>query len=155
MASRRLLPSLFRRVKSPSITKQHFPPIPCSRVRPSPLGFVLNRAVRAGYATAEAVAPTSPQSSKITGKITDEQSGKGAVGQVCQVIGAVVDVRFEDGLPPIMTALEVMDNPFRLVLEVAQHMGAKMVRTIAMDGTEGLVRGQKVFNTGAPIMVIS
>ncbi|GJS01833.1 ATP synthase subunit beta, mitochondrial [Tanacetum coccineum] len=149
MASRRLLSSLIRRVKSPSILK----PIPCGRFRPSPVGFLLNRVGTAGYATAAAVASASPQSSKMTGKITDEHSGKGAVGQVCQVIGAVVDVRFEDGLPPIMTALEVLDNPIRLVLEVAQHLGENMVRTIAMDGTEGLVRGQKVLNTGSPILV--
>jgi F0F1-type ATP synthase beta subunit len=72
---------------------------------------------------------------------------------VCQVIGAVVDVRFEEGLPPILTALEVLDNSIRLVLEVAQHLGENMVRTIAMDGTEGLVRGQRVLNTGSPITV--
>ena len=65
----------------------------------------------------------------------------------------VVDVRFEQGLPPILTALEVLDNPVRVVLEVAQHLGENMVRTIAMEGTEGLVRGQKVLNTGAPITV--
>ena len=72
---------------------------------------------------------------------------------MCQVIGAVVDVRFDEGLPPILTALEVLDNPVRVVLEVAQHLGENMVRTIAMEGTEGLVRGQKVLNTGAPITV--
>ena len=69
------------------------------------------------------------------------------------MIGAVVDVRFEEGLPPILTALEVMDNSIRLVLEVSQHLGENMVRTIAMDGTEGLVRGQPVLNTGSPITV--
>ena len=69
------------------------------------------------------------------------------------MIGAVVDVRFDEGLPPILTALEVMDQSIRLVLEVAQHMGENMVRTIAMDGTEGLVRGQPVLNTGSPITV--
>ncbi|XP_076960679.1 ATP synthase subunit beta, mitochondrial-like [Bidens hawaiensis] len=154
MASRRLLSSIFRRIKPPTpLTKSHTPPIPCTRYsRPSPVGFLLNRAT-AGYATAAAVAPASPDSSKATGKVTDEHSGKGALGQVCQVIGAVVDVRFADGLPPIMTALEVMDNPTRLVLEVAQHLGENVVRTIAMDGTEGLVRGQKVLNTGSPILV--
>ena len=75
------------------------------------------------------------------------------MGQVCQVIGAVVDMRFDEGLPPILTALEVLDNNIRLVLEVAQHLGENMVRTIAMDGTEGLVRGQRVLNTGSPITV--
>ncbi|KAJ9562231.1 hypothetical protein OSB04_007391 [Centaurea solstitialis] len=154
MASRRLLPSLFRRLKSPSITKCRNPPPlnPRPRFRPSPAGFLLNRAV-AGYATAAAAISASPKSSQAGGKVTDEHTGKGAVGQVCQIIGAVVDVKFEEGLPPIMTALEVMDNPFRLVLEVAQHLGENMVRTIAMEGTDGLVRGQKVLNTGSPIMI--
>ncbi|KAF9604470.1 hypothetical protein IFM89_006752 [Coptis chinensis] len=80
------------------------------------------------------------------GKITDEFTGAGAIGSVCQVIGVVVDVRFNEGLPPISTALEVLDNSILLVLELAQHF-----RTIAMDGTEGLVRGQRLLNTGSPI----
>ncbi|KAF9052803.1 P-loop containing nucleoside triphosphate hydrolase protein [Panaeolus papilionaceus] len=81
---------------------------------------------------------------------------KGAsVGHVKTVIGAVVDVQFEtDNLPPILNALEVQDfSGGRLVLEVASHLGENSVRTIAMDGTEGLVRGTKVVDTGAPIMV--
>ncbi|KAF9617875.1 hypothetical protein IFM89_039094 [Coptis chinensis] len=82
------------------------------------------------------------------GKITDEFTGAGAIGSVCQVIGVVVDVRFNEGLPPISTALEVLDNSILLVLELAQHF-----RTIAMDGTEGLVRGQRLLNTGSPITV--
>lgn len=107
------------------------------------------------------------------------------------VIGAVVDVQFDEGLPPILNALEVMGRESRLVLEVAQHLGKSAevifslntaqqvsvripvmnckhglccpfpcvssgentVRTIAMDGTEGLVRGQKVLDTGAPIRI--
>ena len=72
-----------------------------------------------------------------------------------QVIGAVVDVQFDGELPPILNALEVKvakDEP-RLVLEVAQHLGENTVRTIAMDATEGIVRGQHVDDTGAPIMV--
>lgn len=93
------------------------------------------------------------EAKKTSGKITDEFTGKGAVGKVCQVIGAVVDVRFDEGLPPILTALEVIDHSVRLVLEVAQHLGENVVRTIAMDGTEGLVRGQPVLNTGSPIKV--
>eukprot|EP00958_Prasinococcus_capsulatus_P006804 scaffold630_cov399-Prasinococcus_capsulatus_cf.AAC.39 len=74
-------------------------------------------------------------------------------GRITQVIGAVVDVQFESGLPPILTALEVQDHDIRLVLEVAQHLGENTVRTIAMDATEGLVRGQKVENTGSPIKI--
>eukprot|EP00878_Enallax_costatus_P019846 GHUV01020952.1.p1 GENE.GHUV01020952.1~~GHUV01020952.1.p1 ORF type:complete len:130 (-),score=7.56 GHUV01020952.1:331-720(-) len=70
-----------------------------------------------------------------------------------QVIGPVVDVRFDGELPDIMSALEVQDHNIRLVLEVAQHMGDNNVRCIAMDGTDGLVRGQKVQNTGSPITV--
>ena len=69
-----------------------------------------------------------------------------------QVIGAVVDVHFEGELPPILTALEV-EHDVRLVLEVAQHTGDHTVRCIAMETTDGLVRGQKVVNTGAPIAV--
>ncbi|KAI9208249.1 P-loop containing nucleoside triphosphate hydrolase protein [Polychytrium aggregatum] len=77
-----------------------------------------------------------------------------AVGKVRSVIGAVVDVQFESGnLPPILNALEVQDHDIRLVLEVAQHLGENTVRTIAMDGTEGLIRGQKVLDTGFPIRV--
>ena len=64
-----------------------------------------------------------------------------------------MDVYFEGELPPIMTALEVQDHEVRLVLEVAQHLGDNTLRTIAMDTTDGLVRGQPVLNTGSPIMV--
>lgn len=80
---------------------------------------------------------------------------KGQVGHVKTVIGAVVDVQFEsDNLPPILNALEVTGfSGGRLVLEVASHLGENSVRTIAMDGTEGLVRGQKVIDTGAPIQI--
>merc|ERR1712045_652073 len=74
-------------------------------------------------------------------------------GQVVSVIGAVVDVQFDDGLPEILNALEVQDRTPKLILEVAQHLGENTVRTIAMDGTEGLVRGQNVINTGNPIMI--
>ncbi|HWK63797.1 MAG TPA: F0F1 ATP synthase subunit beta [Rhizobiaceae bacterium] len=77
----------------------------------------------------------------------------GAAGKVRQVIGAVVDVQFEDHLPPILNALETDNRGSRLVLEVAQHLGENTVRTIAMDSTEGLVRGQLVTDTGAPISV--
>ena len=74
-------------------------------------------------------------------------------GTVAQVIGAVVDVAFESDLPAILTALETDNNGTRLVLEVAQHLGENTVRTIAMDATDGLTRGQTVTNTGAQISV--
>lgn len=80
-------------------------------------------------------------------------SGKGPVGEIRQVIGAVVDVQFEGELPNILNALETENMGNRLVLEVAQHLGENTVRTIAMDTTDGLVRGQKVFDTGAQICV--
>jgi F-type H+-transporting ATPase subunit beta len=76
-----------------------------------------------------------------------------AVGKVSQVIGAVVDVAFDGALPAIQNALEVNNNGQRLVLEVAQHLGESSVRTIAMDSTEGLVRGADAVDTGAPITV--
>jgi F-type H+/Na+-transporting ATPase subunit beta len=76
-----------------------------------------------------------------------------AVGRITQVIGAVVDVQFEDHLPEILNALETENNGRRLVLEVAQHLGEATVRTIAMDGTDGLVRGGTVTDTGKPIQV--
>jgi len=73
------------------------------------------------------------------------------VGRVSQVIGAVVDVTFDGHLPAILNALETVNNGNRLVLEVAQHLGENAVRTIAMDTTEGLVRGAEVSDTGNPI----
>ena len=76
-----------------------------------------------------------------------------ATGQVAQVIGAVVDVQFKGALPAILNALETDNNGNRLVLEVAQHLGENIVRTIAMDSTEGLVRGQPVSDTGQAIAV--
>merc|ERR1712115_45876 len=74
-------------------------------------------------------------------------------GQVVSVIGAVVDVQFEDGLPEILNALEVENREPELILEVAQHLGENTVRTIAMGGTEGLVRGNVANDTGNPIMI--
>ncbi len=74
-------------------------------------------------------------------------------GRISQVIGAVVDVVFDENLPAILNALETENNGNRLVLEVAQHLGQNTVRTIAMDSSEGLVRGQKVKDTGAAISV--
>ncbi|MDO1584046.1 F0F1 ATP synthase subunit beta [Rhizobium oryzicola] len=84
---------------------------------------------------------------------TNSTSTSESVGRVTQVIGAVVDVAFTGELPAILNALETDNNGNRLVLEVAQHLGENQVRTIAMDSTEGLVRGQPVTNTGAPISV--
>jgi len=78
---------------------------------------------------------------------------KNVQGKVVAVIGAVVDVQFEDELPSILNALEVQGAKVRLVLEVAQHLGENTVRTIAMDGTEGLVRGQVCLDTGFPIQI--
>ncbi|ADJ25197.1 ATP synthase subunit beta, membrane-bound, F1 sector [Hyphomicrobium sp. GJ21] len=75
------------------------------------------------------------------------------VGKIQQVTGAVIDVHFEGQLPEILNALETKNHGNRLVLEVAQHLGENTVRTIAMDSTEGLVRGQEVVDTGAPISV--
>ena len=72
-------------------------------------------------------------------------------GKISQVLGAVVDVEFDGELPAIMNALEVDNNGTRLMLEVAQHLGENAVRTIAMDTTDGLVRGQTATDTGAPI----
>jgi|TARA_B100001250_G_scaffold413291_1_gene446965 F-type H+-transporting ATPase subunit beta len=74
-------------------------------------------------------------------------------GKVVQVMGAVVDVKFDNHLPAILDALEIEQDGKRLVLEVAQHLGEKSVRTIAMDTTEGLKRGELVADTGAPISV--
>ena len=75
------------------------------------------------------------------------------IGRVVQVIGAVVDVQFDTALPSILNALETRIGELRLVLEVAQHLGENTVRTIAMDATDGLVRGQSVTDTGSQIRV--
>ncbi|KAI3996017.1 hypothetical protein MKX01_037514, partial [Papaver californicum] len=160
MASRKVLSSLLRSSARRSGSKSSFirspSPSPTPITRASAKGYLLNRVLdyaTTAAATAPSTPPTTATKTGSKGKITDEFTGAGAIGSVCQVIGAVVDVRFEEGLPPILTALEVLDNSIRLVLEVAQHLGENMVRTIAMDGTEGLVRGQRVLNTGSPITV--
>jgi F-type H+-transporting ATPase subunit beta len=90
----------------------------------------------------KAAAPVANQNANISGN-----------GTISQVIGAVVDVQFEGELPAILTALETKNGDKTLVLEVAQHLGENTVRTIAMDATEGLVRGAEVINTGAQISV--
>ncbi len=78
---------------------------------------------------------------------------KSKAGKITQIMGAVVDVSFEDELPKILNALYVDNQGQRLVLEVAQHLGESTVRTVAMDTTDGLVRGQEVQDTGSPISV--
>jgi F-type H+/Na+-transporting ATPase subunit beta len=92
------------------------------------------------------VAETKKQEKRIA-------EGKDAKGHVRQVMGAVVDVQFDENLPEILNALETDNHGNRLVLEVAQHLGENTVRTIAMDSTEGLVRGQEVVDTGEAIAV--
>ena len=76
---------------------------------------------------------------------------KNNVGRIAQITGAVVDVHFDGELPEILNALELSNQGNKLVLEVAQHLGEQTVRTIAMDTTDGLVRGQEVTDTGSPI----
>ena len=76
-----------------------------------------------------------------------------SVGAIAQVTGAVVDVKFDGELPNILNALHAENMGKRLVLEVSQHLGESTVRCISMDATEGLVRGQKVTDTGSPILM--
>ena len=85
-------------------------------------------------------APAKPAGS---GSASAQAAASNLTGRVAQVIGAVVDVAFDGELPPILSALETDNNGNRLVLEVAQHLGENLVRTIAMDATEGLTRGQR------------
>ncbi|MBV8908157.1 MAG: F0F1 ATP synthase subunit beta, partial [Sphingomonas sp.] len=90
-------------------------------------------------------AETKPRTRAKKAAPTETNSAKASVsnltGRVSQVIGAVVDVAFEGDLPPILSALETDNGGNRLVLEVAQHLGENVVRTIAMDSTDGLTRG--------------
>jgi len=117
----------------------------------------VNRTSSVEAALAPVVAPAAaqllPKAAAVRGYAEEATAAAVSDGRITQVIGAVVDVQFESGLPPILTALEVKDHDIRLVLEVAQHLGENTVRTIAMDATEGLVRGQKVANTGSPIKI--
>jgi F-type H+-transporting ATPase subunit beta len=111
------------------------------------------RAATAAKAPVEAKTPArKPAAAKAAATTKAAVSGT-AMGRVSQVIGAVVDVTFEGDLPAILNALEVDNNGNRLVLEVAQHLGENAVRTIAMDTTEGLVRGAAVTDTGESISV--
>ncbi|KAI3386606.1 hypothetical protein SNEBB_001511 [Seison nebaliae] len=101
--------------------------------------------IERNYAVAAAKGAKSENLTKTSGQVAN--------GKVLAVIGAVVDVQFEGELPPILNALEVLDRDTRLVLEVSQHLGENTVRTIAMDGTEGLIRGQRVVDTKSPIRI--
>src|SRR6187551_3194621 len=103
-------------------------------------------------ATAAPAATKAPKAKKAAAESTATTGGN-LVGSVAQVIGAVVDVAFEGELPPILAALETTNGGNRLVLEVAQHLGENVVRTIAMDSTDGLTRGQTVRATGSQIRV--
>ncbi|MEO6532388.1 MAG: F0F1 ATP synthase subunit beta [Pseudolysinimonas sp.] len=101
-------------------------------------------------------APTKPRKAAKPAAATDTSAPaptSNLTGRVAQVIGAVVDVAFEGELPPILAALETDNGGNRLVLEVAQHLGENIVRTIAMDATEGLTRGQRVTASGGQIRV--
>jgi F-type H+-transporting ATPase subunit beta len=112
-------------------------------------------------AAAAAKAPAKKAAPKAASKAPAPKAGSGqtavnvagATGRISQIIGAVVDVTFTGQLPSILSALETDNNGNRLVLEVAQHLGENTVRTIAMDATEGLTRGQPVRDTGAQISV--
>ncbi|CAI5446607.1 unnamed protein product [Caenorhabditis angaria] len=95
------------------------------------------------------VAPQAAAAGKVSAKAT----AANASGRIVAVIGAVVDVQFDENLPPILNGLEVVGRSPRLILEVSQHLGDNVVRCIAMDGTEGLVRGQPVADTGDPIKI--
>jgi F-type H+/Na+-transporting ATPase subunit beta len=97
-------------------------------------------------------APKAPAKTAAKAPATKASANK-ATGKISQVIGAVVDVSFVGELPAILSALETDNNGSRLVLEVAQHLGENTVRTIAMDTTDGLTRGQPVTATGAQISV--
>jgi len=96
-------------------------------------------------------APTATKTPKASAQKPAATSN--LVGRVAQVIGAVVDVAFEGELPPILAALETDNGGNRLVLEVAQHLGENVVRTIAMDSTDGLTRGHAVRSIGSQITV--
>merc|ERR1712033_104030 len=115
-----------------------------------------------GRCALQALRPGAPALKALTGSpavlsrrdyVAPAAAAAAASGRIVAVIGAVVDVQFDEGLPPILNALEVQGRSSRLVLECSQHLGENVVRTIAMDATEGLVRGQKVVDTGGPISI--
>ncbi|CAK92486.1 unnamed protein product (macronuclear) [Paramecium tetraurelia] len=107
----------------------------------SMLTKALARQMRVAFSAAKKEASTSTKQATAT------------TGQIAQVIGAVVDVQFDGPLPPILNALQVQGTSHKLILEVAQHLGDSRVRTIAMDSTEGLIRGQPVSDLGGPITI--
>lgn len=114
----------------------------------------LARAGRPSFAVKATRRPIKPASLQFPLSSRFASTAGVGSGKIHQVIGAVVDVKFNDlKLPPILNSLETDNNGQRLVLEVAQHLGENVVRCIAMDGTEGLVRGAKVRDTGAPITI--
>ncbi|BGO97911.1 ATP synthase subunit beta [Rhodotorula toruloides ATCC 204091] len=113
-----------------------------------------NLATKASPAQVASAAIPRPAQLKAAAPRAYATAAGNKVGKIKQVIGAVVDVQFDtEDLPPILNALEIQGTPQRLVLEVAMHLGENTVRTIAMDGTEGLVRGQDCVDTGAPIQI--
>lgn len=114
------------------------------------LRAVATRTVPSAHAAAAAEADAEEERENVFDR---ERGVSVGTGSITQVIGAVVDVYFPGGLPRILNALEVPGVSPRLVLEVAQHMGGNTVRTIAMDSTDGLVRGQAVEDSGDPIRV--
>ncbi|XP_039350813.1 ATP synthase subunit beta, mitochondrial-like isoform X2 [Mauremys reevesii] len=115
--------------------------------------LALLAADRGSLATGAAASAVLPHRRNYVAETSESAKSGTATGRIVAIIGAVVDVQFDEGLPPILNALEVSDRETRLVLEVAQHLGGSTVRTIAMDGTEGLTRGQRVLDTGAPIKI--
>merc|ERR1719154_357356 len=109
------------------------------KLLPACIGYCKSRNVTTDVTKNRPAAAAAPK--------TEAPKASASSGQIVAVIGAVVDVQFDGELPPILNALEVQGRTSRLVLEVAQHLGENVVRTIAMDGTEGLIRGQKVVDT--------
>ena len=123
------------------------------KAAPKPKAAPEKIAAAASAAPASTVKKATTPSTKSASSTRSKMTTTNATGTISQVIGAVVDVEFEGKLPDILNALETDNNGNRLVLEVAQHLGQNTVRTIAMDSTEGLVRGNKVADLGAPIQV--
>uniref|UniRef100_A0A915AKK9 ATP synthase subunit beta n=2 Tax=Parascaris univalens TaxID=6257 RepID=A0A915AKK9_PARUN len=129
-----------------------FLPAVASTVRQNSIDSVESR--KTVHTTAAQLAtPTSTPADAAKKEPAKAAAAGKSKGRIVAVIGAVVDVQFDEKLPPILNALEVTGRKPRLILEVAQHLGDSIVRTIAMDGTEGLVRGNEVVDTGNSIMI--